>query len=67
MFTSPHGPVSDPGSSLLLILISASRVFIWVLRVYHIHKDELSKFKFDLDAPTIYNEITGALLCLVGK
>ena len=37
------------GLSLLLVLVLATRVFLWVLRLSSLHKNQHSKFQFDLE------------------
>ena len=43
------GPGVTCGLSLLLVLIPAPRVFLWVLRFSSLHKNQHSKFQFDLE------------------
>ena len=43
------GPGVTCGLSLLLVLVPAPRVFLRVLRFSSLHKNQHSKFKFDLE------------------
>ena len=57
------------GSSLLLVLVLALRVFLQVLRFSSLHKNQYSKFKFSLGACTGVKGLMSswALLCNMVK
>ena len=67
------GPGSIPGLgticglSLLLLLVSALRVFLRVLRFSSLHKNQHSKFQFDQACMDTFQRAPRALWCFVGK